>query len=181
MRFDPMRFTLKDGRAAVLRVPEPDDAPQMLDYLVRSAEESDFLLRLPEECDYTEEQERTLLAQFRDNPDSLMLACFVDGSLAGNCNLAFSSKRKIRHRADVAIAVRRDFWGLGIGTAMFRAMIDLARARGVAQIELEYIEGNDRARALYEKLGFVVYAEHPDAIRQRDGSLKKLICMMKKL
>ena len=57
----------------------------------------------------------------------------------------------------------------------------IARERGIRQVELEYIEGNDRGRALYEKLGFVQVAEHPDAVRLKDGSFRKLVFMMKVL
>ena len=63
---------------------------------------------------------------------------------------------------------------------MFEAMLAAARERGVRQVELDYIDGNDRARALYEKMGFVRIAEHPDAIRLKDGSFRSLVFMMKK-
>lgn len=182
MLFDPRRFPLRDGREAVLRVAEPDDAPQMIQYLKDTAAETEFVLRYPEECDrYTLEKERELLQAFKDNPNSLMLCCFVGGELAGNCNLQFFPQIKCRHRADVAIALYRKFWGQGIGTAMFEAMLDAARARGVEQVELEYIDGNARGRALYEKMGFVKVAKRPDAIRLKDGSYRDLVCMVKRL
>lgn len=181
MQFDPKTFTLSDGRQAVLRVPEPDDAQILIDYLRQTSAETDFVLREPEECNYTLEQERGLLERFKNSPNSLMLCCFVDGQLAGNCNLMFNDKRKILHRASVALALYRAYWGLGIGTAMLETLIAAARARGVEQLELEYIEGNERGRALYEKMGFVPYAEHPDAIRLRDGSARSEVCMLKRL
>ena len=181
MVFEQKRFLLKDGHAAVLRVPEPDDAAEMLLYLKQTAAETEFVLRYPEECVWTEEQERGLLEGFRNAPDSLMLACFVDGVLAGNCNLQINPHIKDRHRGNVAIALRKAFWGRGIGTAMFQEMIAVARARGVEQLELDYIEGNARARMLYEKMGFEQYAVHPDAIRLKDGSRRSLICMLKRL
>ena len=181
MLFDERRFTLKDGRTAVLRVPDVDDAPALIEYLKRTAAETNFLLREPEECDYTLEEERGILERFRRAPNSLMLCCFVDGQLAGNCNLMFNDKLRIRHRASVAIALYRAYWGLGIGTAMLNTLIRAARERGVRQLELEYIEGNARGRALYEKLGFVPYAVHPDAIRLKDGTSLNEICMLKRL
>ena len=182
MLFDPRHFVLKDGREAVLRVAEPDDAAPMIQYLRETAAETEFVLRYPEECDrYTLEKERELLQSFKDNPNSLMLCCFVGDELAGNCNLQFFPQIKCRHRASVAIALYKAFWGQGIGSAMFEAMIDAARERGVEQIELEYIDGNARGRALYEKMGFVRVGEHPDAIKLKDGSYRSLVFMVKKL
>ena len=181
MLFESRPFTLKDGRTAVLRIPEPEDAEVMVQYLADTAAETEFVLRYPEECHWTVEQERTLLNNFKDNPNSLMLSCFVDGELAGNCNLQFFPQIKYRHKADVAIALYRRFWGLGIGSAMFRAMEEIARQRGVMFMELEYIGGNARGRALYEKMGFVEVAERPDAVMLKDGSTQSLVYMMKKL
>ena len=64
---------------------------------------------------------------------------------------------------------------------MFRAMEDVARQRGVMFMELDYIGGNARGRGLYEKMGFQEIARHPDAVRLKDGSLRELVYMMKRL
>ena len=45
----PRCFMLKNGSTAVLRTAVPEDAAQMIAYLRACAEETDFLLRLPEE------------------------------------------------------------------------------------------------------------------------------------
>ena len=42
----------------------------------------------------------------------------------------------------------------GIGEQLMRALLDSARAAGVKHVQLEVLEPNARARALYEKLGF---------------------------
>ena len=47
----PRNITLKNGASAVLRTAVPEDAPRMLAYLRACAEETDFLLRVPEEWD----------------------------------------------------------------------------------------------------------------------------------
>lgn len=181
MLYEAKQFALKDGREAVLRVPEPDDAGQLLDYLRDTAAETDFVLRYPDEVHYTLEQERRLLEGLKGDPGHLMLCCFVDGRLAGNCSMQINDKRKVRHRASLAIALYRAYWGLGIGTAMFNALLDVARKKGVEQVELEYVEGNERGRALYEKMGFVQYGVHPDAIRLADGTSRSEIMMLKRL
>ena len=62
--------------------------------------------------------------------------------------ISFRTGLKDRHRASVAISLLRDYWSLGIGTRMFEEMIQIAIERdGVRQIELEFIEGNSRARS----------------------------------
>ncbi len=65
---------------------------------------------------------------------------------------------------------------------MFQEMIQIAKGwDGVTQLELEFVEGNARARALYEKMGFRIVGVRPDAFRMKDGSLRNEYIMMLKL
>ena len=77
----------------------------------------------------------------------------------------------IPHFPSVSVGLWKEYWNLGIGTAMFEELIAEARRRGVMLLELEFIEGNTRARALYEKMGFRIVGLRPDGIRLRDGTL----------
>lgn len=183
MRIDALEFTLKDGRKAVLRNPGDKDIPGMLEYLKISSGETDFLLRYPEEClIYTPESEKVLFDQINAADNRLMLVCDVEGKIAGNCVIEWDNKIKTRHRASVAIALIKEFWGQGIGSKMFEAMIDTARKNpNLIQIELDYIEGNTRARALYEKMGFRITGVKPNAIRLKDGTLLSEYSMVKTL
>jgi ribosomal protein S18 acetylase RimI-like enzyme len=54
------------------------------------------------------------------------------------------------------ICVRREARGLGVGSRLVEAICDEARARGYAEVRLDVIDTNWRARALYERLGFSV-------------------------
>ena len=178
-----IEFTLKDGRTAVLHSPREEDVPGMLEYLVQSAGETDFLLRYPEECGkYTPEAEKALFERMNASETEAMLACTVDGRIAGNCQITWNRRIKTGHRASVAIALLKEFWGLGIGTRMFEEMIRIAEADpAILQLELEFIEGNSRARALYEKMGFRITGVNPDAIRLKDGSFRNEYVMMKRI
>ena len=173
MIIEDVRFPLKDGREALLRSPKEEDVASTLEYLFISAGETDFLLRCPEECGkYTAEGEKRLFEEKNASPDEAMIMCIVDGKVVGNCGISFLKGMKTRHRASVAIALLSEFWNQGIGTKMFEQMIGLAEAREcVTQLELEFVEGNSRARYLYEKMGFRIAGIHPNAIRLKDGTL----------
>lgn len=183
MLFTPVAITLKDGRSAILRSPNPKaDAADLVQYLYDTAADTPFVLRTPEEIRYTVEGEERVLQNVVESPNDCMILCEVDGHIAGNCHLSFNTRIKTRHSCSVAIALRKAYWGNGIGTAMFEAMEKLARQReGVLHMELEFIEGNARARGLYEKAGFRIVGIHPDAIRQEDGTMCALYIMQKKL
>lgn len=58
-------------------------------------------------------------------------------------------------QADVlTIAVARQYWGQGTGSALLGALLEAARDRGCAEVFLEVREDNPRARGLYLRRGF---------------------------
>lgn len=181
MKIETKQIQLNDGRTALLRNPIPEDAATLLEYLRKTAGETDFLIRYPEECTMTLEQEQTFLQNSLQNPDSIMILCEVEGKLAGNCNLARHNKLKTRHRASIGIALTKEFWGLGIGTVLFEEMIRLAKHWGIEQLELEVFADNHRAMALYQKMGFQIVAEHPNFIKRKDGTYVNEYLMVKKV
>ena len=182
MHLAPETVSLKNGKTAVLRSAEPGDAAAMIDYLKATAGETPFLLRYPDEADFTEEAERRILQNWLDDPSGIMLNAWVDGRLAGNCALMpKGGRRKIRHRAGVAIAIRKEFWGLGLGKALLSRLQTLAKETGYEQLELEVIDGNDRALGLYQRMGFTQTGRTPMAFRYDDGSYRDEIQMVLRL
>lgn len=183
MIIDAFEYTLKDGRKALIRSPREEDIQGMLDYLHVSAGETEFILRYPEECcKYTVEGERNLFERVNSSDNEAMLVCLVDGKVAGNCDISWSKGIKTKHRASVAIALLKDYWDQGIGTRLFQELIHIAESnKDIIQIELDYVEGNYRARALYEKMGFRITGVKPNAIRLKDGTLLNEYSMVKEI
>ncbi|NWH77121.1 CMLO acetyltransferase, partial [Piaya cayana] len=52
------------------------------------------------------------------------------------------------------MVVRKDYRGLGVGTALCRAALAFARRRGCRAVVLNTLMVQHEARALYERLGF---------------------------
>lgn len=174
--------TLRDGAKLVLRSMENADAGAAIFALRRVAGETDFLLSEPEECGATLEQEENFIETMNSRPREALIGAFLDGELVGMANIAqVSRRRRACHRATVGVSVLRDHWGKGIGTALMLACMELARAVGYEQMELEVVENNARAVALYQKLGFVCAGQIPRAIRYRDGRYANLTVMVRTL
>ena len=174
MIFQPKEITLKNGAKAILKTPEISDAAGMLAYIKQACGETEFLLRTPEEWEsVTVEKEEKWVKSLRESGNTLAITCYIDSEIAGNCEISFRSGMKAGHRAVIAIAILEKYWNLGIGSAFFIEMIEAAKARdGIEIVELDFIEGNSRARALYEKFGFRITGMIPNAIKLRDGSYK---------
>ncbi len=71
------------------------------------------------------------------------------------------------------LAVRSELQSLGVGTLLITAAETRLRERGLRQAELDVEEGNPRARALYERLGYVAYGSAPESWDQEapDGTI----------
>ena len=111
MKFQERTITLKDGRPCILCPTYPEYAADMIEYLKITAAETPFLLRYPDEVNYTIEGEKELLAGLLENETGVMMLAVVDGKVAGNCSLSgMGNKRRIRHRCSLAIALKKEFW-----------------------------------------------------------------------
>lgn len=116
------------------------------------------------------DQEEAWVNRLLASPDTLAITCYVDGEVAGNCEISFRGGMKTSHRATIAIAILREYWTLGIGSAMLEELVAAAQKRGTEIMELEFVEGNERAKHLYEKFGFRVVSEKPNAFKLKDGT-----------
>ncbi len=181
MIFETKQIILKDGRTAILKSPSVEDAEQLLNYIKKCCGETDFLRRYPEEWKITVEQEEAWVKRLRSSPDTLGITCYVDGQTVGSCEINFNSSMKTSHRAVIAISILKDYWNLGIGSAMFEELTAAAQSRGTEIMELEFIEGNERAKHLYEKFGFRVICEKPKAIKLKNGAYLSEFYMQKYL
>jgi len=140
------------------------------------------MLRYPEEFSMSEREEAEYLDATAESADAILISAVVDGRLAGSAGLSpVCALEKCAHRAEFGISVRKEFWGLGIGSLLLEAALGAARRAGYGQVELDVVEGNERACALYRKFGFHVYGRHERAFRLRDGSYQNLTLMLLEL
>ena len=167
----------------MIRSPKDENIQGMLDCLRIAAGETDYILPYPEECrKHTVENEKALFDRVNRADNEAMLICLVEGKVAGSCQITWGNKMKIRHRASIGIVLLSEFWNQGIGTRLFQELIRIAEENpNLIQLELDFIEGNNRARALYEKMGFRVTGVKPDAIRLKDGTLLNEYSMIREI
>lgn len=180
MVFAEKKVNLKDNRTCILRPVEAKDAEAMLEYLRVVSLETPFLLRNGDEVTYTVESEEQLLEDKRNHPREIMMAAEVDGVIAGNCGIISNgSLRRVSHRCGFAIALKKQYWHIGIGSAMMDYAFCLAEKMGYEQVELEVVDGNHRAKSLYERYGFRETGKNYHALKYDDGSYRDEYKMVK--
>ena len=182
MEYASKEVLLKSGKTCLLRLAEESDAETLLEYLKVTSGETPYMVREPEEVRASVEEEVEFIRKNRENPWALHLLAFADGVLAGSCSFAGNSERiRMRHRCTVGISLYREFWGMGIGTALMGEILAGAKAAGYEQAELEVVSANAAAIRLYQKLGFEITGTLPWAFKYKDGSYADFLLMVKKL
>jgi putative acetyltransferase len=101
------------------------------------------------------EQWRKRLAEPPEGMYSLA-ACIENGEVVGQLSLnTFPKHPRRKHVGQIGMAVRDDWQGKGVGTALMEAAIDLAdNWLNLTRLELEVFVDNTPAIKLYEKWGF---------------------------
>lgn len=161
---------LKDGGECLLRHPTAQDAKSILHHLVVTSGETDFMLRYPDEIKMTIQMEESYLTKVEKDPRSLMICAEVDGKIVANGGIdPVGSCDRGKHRAVFGVSIQKAYWGLGIGSAITRALINKAKEMGYEQLELEVVASNERGIALYKKLGFEAYGLRKKSFKYRDG------------
>ena len=183
MIFEEKEIKLKNGVTAILKTPEISDGEKMLNLIRTASGETEFLARYYEDwANTTVESEEKWIENNRNSANDLVITCFIEGEAVGCCEISFSAGTKSFHRAGIGISVLKKYWNTGIGTAFFGEIIEAAKShKGTEILELEYVEGNERAKALYEKFGFREVSVKPNAYKLKDGRYQSLIYMQKYL
>ena len=143
----PMNITYREA--------EPSDAGKFLEYCKIVGSETDNLTFGAEGLPLTISQEADFIRKFAGNPGSIMIVAFDEGELIGTGAVSVvSGKPRFAHRREIAISVRKDYWGKGIGTGIMNVLMDFARKSGTEVLELEVRSDNEAAISLYKKFGF---------------------------
>jgi ribosomal protein S18 acetylase RimI-like enzyme len=71
--------------------------------------------------------------------------------------------------------------GQGVGTGLLEAVAAEARRRGYAEVRLDVVEGNDRARALYEREGFRAVATQSTGLLHHVFGFRSATTMVRRL
>lgn len=172
----PASFDLRDGKKGLLRPLEVVDAEEIVAMLPRTHAESDFLGFMAGEFKLTVEEEREWIRKRVEGGQVATIAAIVDGRIVGLAGCERSPFRRHGHHAEMGVTVLKEFWGLGVGKALSRAVLDWGRSAGLRMMRLRVFEGNTRAIAMYRSLGFVEEARlHDDALRADGGFYDTII------
>ena len=172
MLYKEKEIVLKDGTKAVLRSAVKEDAAIMRDFMIQTADQTDFLLSTSEDFRMKTVEDEAKWIESRMDDSGCILIVIKDGEMVANSDISFNTAHeKEKHRSSVGITVEKKYWDKGVGTIIFEELIKIAeKHEGTEQIELGVISTNSRARHLYEKMGFKETGIIPRALKLPDGT-----------
>ncbi len=177
-----MLYPLHNGGQVTVRRPEISDAQAIIHVIATADTQTRFLAREPGEFSVTVEQEQKMISQMAEEADSAWFLAEYEGNVVGQCSVGLVRKNKrFRHRAEMAIVLLQEYWGLGIGSRLMETCIGWCREKGVSQLELMVVADNHRALKLYQSFGFEITGTIPNALSYQDGSFADEYYMVKKL
>ena len=130
------------------------DAKNLLEFCNQVGSETDNLSYGSEGMGLSVAEEEEILAKFQNDKTSYFLLAEENGQIVGTCNCRSFRKKRLSHRAEIGIAVKKDYWNKGIGRKLLTSLIALAKQSGLKVLSLEVRTDNKRAIHLYESLGF---------------------------
>lgn len=156
MKFQPVQRTLKNNKTVIIRQAIPDDAAILLKAIHAYVHESEYLLTTPAEFDMTEEKEREWIESFMQRESSLLLVAEHGHEIVGSIDLTGGKRNRIKHTSLIGVGMLTQWQGVGLGTALFGCIIDWATHHSpIELLWLEVVGANERAFALYRKMGFI--------------------------
>ena len=126
---------------------------------------------------------RELVASWAENINYkkvLPLVAVTNDRIVGDATLHFRGGPG-RHVADLRVFLSKEFRRRGLGTAMLRAVIDIARRCVLQQIVAEIVATQDKVIKAFEQLGFHKAAVYSDYFMMPDGETHDVAIMILRL
>ena len=137
----------------VIEQAREEDAAALLEYLMVVGGETENLSFGEEGLSTDLAAEQVYLRAQCQSADNVQYLAKVNGEIIGTASLN-RKPRRMRHRGEFGISLKKAWWGCGAGSALTEAVLSFARENGFEQLNLEVRSDNARAIRLYEKYGF---------------------------
>lgn len=97
--------------------------------------------------------------------------------IIGNASLSVYDNPRKRHSAGIGMMVHKDYQGMGVGSRLLQALLDVAdNWLMLVRVELTVFTDNEKAIHLYQKYGFEIEGTHKKAAI-RNGEYMDLYTM----
>ncbi len=121
-----------------------------------------------------------VVASWAEKPDYASvfpLVAVIGDRIVGNSTLHFG-KGYTRHIAEIRVFLMKEYRRQGIGTAMIRAQVEIARKLGLHQLIAEVVESQPQVIHAFERLGFERQFAWKDMFMTPEGETLDMIVLV---
>jgi acetyltransferase len=158
-------WIMKDGKPVTIRPIRPEDEPAMIDFHKKLSERSVYL-RYFQPLKFTQRtaHERLTRTCFIDYDREMALVAEREVDGGGREVLAVGRLSKLhgRNEAELAAVAIDEAQHKGLGTELYRRLIQLARDEKLGRVVSNMLPENREMRALCTKLGFQMFSSLED-------------------
>ncbi|MCW4044372.1 MAG: GNAT family N-acetyltransferase [Candidatus Bathyarchaeota archaeon] len=148
-------FTAKNGRILHFR-PEKSSDTEMLWAMFSTLSEATVSNLIPP---FTRERIEGWTSNI-DYDDVLAIVAVTEEEnaqrIVGSASLKFQPQGVFKHKAELGLTVHDDYQNLGIGAALLKHLLNIARKKKLTKIFLTVNTMNAKAIHLYQKAGFEI-------------------------
>ena len=172
-------FKARDSREFTLRTPCWDDLDDLLEYINSLFTEGAMVgtNRL-----MTREKEAEWLGRHLaliENGKRIAVVAEYQGKVVGQVGVNPRSGHS-SHVGVLGIGLSKGYREVGLGSELMKEAERLSKEQGLTYMSLEVYSKNERAKHVYEKLGYIKIGSEPEAINL-NGEIMDNIYMYKKL
>jgi L-amino acid N-acyltransferase YncA len=169
-------ITLRDGARILLRPMIADDETGLVEMYAQAAPQDIRALR----HDVTDPAVIQRWVENLDYNRVLPLLAVINNQIVGNATL-HRKGGPYRHIGEVRIYLAKDYRGRGLGTAMIKTLIDLARKEGLHKLRAEVFASQPKVIRAFESLGFERGCVLEDYFMLTDSQTEDVALLMMRL
>ncbi|MBS1517887.1 MAG: GNAT family N-acetyltransferase [Bacteroidetes bacterium] len=177
---ESFEFTDRKGRKILIRNASPDDAAKIIEMKTGIVMELDFMLKEPDEIDYTQADEKERISDSLNHAHDLYIVAESGAEIIGQLNFDTGSLKRTKHCGMFTVRVTKEFRNSGTGKILINTLLDHAeKDPAVEKVALNAFSTNKRALKLYEDCGFTREGYCPKDMKLSDGTYIDSVLMYK--
>jgi acetyltransferase len=164
-------WTLKGGEEVQIRPIRPEDEPLMVKFHQKLSERTVYMRYFqPLKLSQRTAHERLTRICFVDYDREMALVTVRRGDDGEPEIIAVGRLSKLhgREEAEIAALVRDEFQGKGLGTELYRRLLDVARSEKLHKVTANMLAENREMASVCKKLGFKMKTDMEDNMVQAD-------------
>lgn len=181
MKFEPGKVLEKfevGGREVVFRYPKKDDIDGLLNYINTLVRDREYIGK--QKPATRQEEMKWLREVLKDvrKAKKIHIIVELDEKIVGSCEVKVNHLDAAKHVGEIAIGLSKEAQNMGIGTKLIKILIEQSKLLKLKVLEITVFELNERARHVYEKVGFKYAGKIPKSYNYYGKYAARLIYYM---